>query len=204
MQMGAARLGAQGQGLMAESAGLQKQGGFGLMSNLKMVQGVEDGVGSASSEQRGGRNLNDNGKGVDEASGSAWGVGSGNSGGVLVISRSKDEKFANPERLNLDRRKLTQCPILEGEERLRLLNYQNNLISKIEHLERLPNLIFLDLYNNQLRAIENLSLVTTLRVLMLGKNQLNRIQASPRSSVPAGAVRFAVRPCRMRTPAALG
>ena len=27
-------------------------------------------------------------------------------------------------RLNLDRRKLTQCPILEGEEQLRLLNYQ--------------------------------------------------------------------------------
>lgn len=34
----------------------------------------------------------------------------------------------NPEQLNLDRRKITVCPLLEGEGRLRLLNYQNNQI----------------------------------------------------------------------------
>jgi hypothetical protein len=39
-----------------------------------------------------------------------------------------------------DRRKLTSCPILEGEERLRLLNYQNNYITKVENLDNLPNL----------------------------------------------------------------
>ena len=38
--------------------------------------------------------------------------------------RSPAEKLADPERLNLDRRGLTGCPVLEGEERLRLLNYQ--------------------------------------------------------------------------------
>ena len=110
--------------------------------------------------------------GVD-ASGSSGGV---STGGPLVVCRSKDEKFANPERLNLDRRKLTSCPVLEGEERLRLLNYQNNYITKVENLNNLPNLIFLDLYNNQLRQIESLANVTTLRVLMLGKNHLEKIQ----------------------------
>lgn len=43
--------------------------------------------------------------------------------------RSSDEKRAHPERLNLDRRKLGSCPLLEGEQHLKLLNYQNNLIS---------------------------------------------------------------------------
>ena len=57
--------------------------------------------------------------------------------------RSPAEKLADPERLNLDRRGLTGCPVLEGEERLRLLNYQNNAIVAIGNLcgpgrERLP------------------------------------------------------------------
>jgi Leucine-rich repeat (LRR) protein len=77
----------------------------------------------------------------------------------LVISRSNEEKLANPDRLVLDRRKLTVCPVLEGEERLRLLNYQNNFISKLENLHNLPNLIFLDLYNNQIKTMENLDQV---------------------------------------------
>jgi Leucine-rich repeat (LRR) protein len=106
----------------------------------------------------------------------AGGLGAAASNQPLVVCRSKDEKFANPERLNLDRRKLTSCPVLEGEERLRLLNYQNNFISEVENLDNLPNLIFLDLYNNQLKHIQSLTNVTTLRVLMLGKNHLEKIQ----------------------------
>ena len=43
--------------------------------------------------------------------------------------------------------------MLEGEERLRLLNYQNNAISFVANLHNLPNLIFLDLYSNQIRQI---------------------------------------------------
>ena len=39
--------------------------------------------------------------------------------------------FASPLR-----RRLTVCPILEGEEHLRLLNFQHNLISRIQHLAR--------------------------------------------------------------------
>ena len=96
--------------------------------------------------------------------------------GVPVVYRTTAEKVANPERLNLDRRGLTSCPALEGEERLRLLNYQNNAIPRIANLHSLPNLIFLDLYNNQIKRIGGLEPVPTLRVLMLGKNQLEKIQ----------------------------
>ncbi|GMH57598.1 hypothetical protein TrST_g3978 [Triparma strigata] len=94
----------------------------------------------------------------------------------LVVYRSRAAREANPERLNLDRRKLTQCPILENEERIRLLNYQNNRISSIGNLNNLGNLIFLDLYNNHITNLtEELSGVRTLRVLMLGKNRINKI-----------------------------
>ncbi|OMJ83705.1 hypothetical protein SteCoe_14384 [Stentor coeruleus] len=96
--------------------------------------------------------------------------------GVLVVYRKPSERNSNPERLNLDRRELTQMPLLEGEERLRLLNYQHNFISKIENLLSLPNLIFLDLYNNQIKEINSLHTVPTLRVLMLGKNLIDKIK----------------------------
>mmetsp|Transcript_43296 Transcript_43296/g.112527 ORF Transcript_43296/g.112527 Transcript_43296/m.112527 type:complete len:516 (-) Transcript_43296:1195-2742(-) len=96
--------------------------------------------------------------------------------GVPVLYRNKAEKSASLERLNLDRRKLTVCPILCGEEQLRLLNYQNNLITKIENLNNLPNLIFLDLYSNQIRRVEAMEFVPSLRVLMLGKNEIEVIE----------------------------
>lgn len=42
--------------------------------------------------------------------------------GVLVVYRKPSERAQNSERLNLDKRELTHMPLLEGEERLRLLN----------------------------------------------------------------------------------
>lgn len=90
--------------------------------------------------------------------------------GVLVVYRKPSERNANPEKLNLDKKELTHLPLLEGEERLRLLNLQHNYITKIENLVSLPNLIFLDLYGNQIKEISHLHTVPTLRVLMLGKN----------------------------------
>ena len=42
--------------------------------------------------------------------------------GVLVVYRKPSERNTNPDRLNLDKRDLTHMPLLEGEERLRLLN----------------------------------------------------------------------------------
>jgi len=69
------------------------------------------------------------------------------------------------------RRKLTVCPILEGEDQLRLLNYQHNAITRIQNLQSLRRLIFLDLYDNQIEQIAGLSSLKSLRVLMLGKNK---------------------------------
>ena len=69
------------------------------------------------------------------------------------------------------RRRLTICPILEGEDYLRLLNFQHNLINRISHLENLKRLIFLDFYDNQIEEISGLSALRSLRVLMLGKNK---------------------------------
>jgi leucine-rich repeat-containing protein 49 len=96
--------------------------------------------------------------------------------GVLVVYRKPSERLANPERLNLDRRELAHLPLLEGEEKLRLLNFQHNAIAKIENLVSLPSLIFLDLYSNQIREISGLHTVPTLRVLMLGKNLIDKIK----------------------------
>ncbi|CAB1097233.1 unnamed protein product [Ectocarpus sp. CCAP 1310/34] len=97
-------------------------------------------------------------------------------GGVLLVRRSEDAKKRSPERLNLHRRRLTSCPIIQGDNRLRLLNYQNNLISKITNLANLPNLIFIDLYNNVINTLEGpLSTMTALRVMMVGKNKIQKI-----------------------------
>ena len=63
------------------------------------------------------------------------------------------------------------CPILEGEDNLRLLNFQHNLITRIQHLINLKKLIFLDFYDNQIEEISGLSSLRSLRVLMLGKNR---------------------------------
>ena len=104
----------------------------------------------------------------------AHGVAAAHSQGPMM--RTDAERKANAERLNLDRRRLTACPVLQGEEKLRLLNMQNNSIARIDNLTGLPNLIFLDLYNNEIGAIENLHDVPTLRVLMLGKNGVSRIE----------------------------
>jgi len=96
---------------------------------------------------------------------------------TLVVLRTAEERALNPERLNLDKRGLSLCPLVENEPRLRLLNYQNNQITKICNLGNLPNLIFLDFYNNKIEDLRDgeLSTVTNLRVLMLGKNRLKQV-----------------------------
>ncbi|CAM9327369.1 unnamed protein product [Chrysoparadoxa australica] len=97
-------------------------------------------------------------------------------GGQLAITRSPEDRAASPERLNLDKRHLKSCPVIQGEARLRLLNLQNNLISRISNLSALPSLIFLDLYSNCIDTLEGgLSSVPTLRVLMVGKNRVKQV-----------------------------
>ncbi|XP_067829505.1 leucine-rich repeat-containing protein 49-like [Heptranchias perlo] len=95
--------------------------------------------------------------------------------GIPVVYRTPEERAEHSDRLNLDRRNLTVCPILEGEQQLRLLNFQHNLITQIQHLSNLRRLIFLDLYNNQIEEISGLSALKSLRVLMLGKNRIKNI-----------------------------
>ncbi|KAJ9469676.1 Dynein assembly factor 1 [Diplonema papillatum] len=91
------------------------------------------------------------------------------------VRRSQDALYQGQDRLNLDRRQLTSCPVFEGEERLKLLHMQSNYIVQITNLN-LPSLVFLDLYNNNLKKISGLESVASLRVLMLGKNSLKKIE----------------------------
>ena len=95
--------------------------------------------------------------------------------GAPVIYRLRAARDANPERLDLDRRSLDQCCLLEGEHRLRLLNYQHNAITRISRLESVRNLVFLDLYANAVETIGGLEATPGLRVLMLGRNRVRRI-----------------------------
>ncbi len=91
--------------------------------------------------------------------------------GVPVVYRLPEERTANPDRLNLVRRHLTVCPILEGEDRLRLLNLQHNAITRLQNVSNLRRLVFLDLYDNLIHEISGLEGLLSLRVLMLGKNR---------------------------------
>ncbi|KAI8923820.1 hypothetical protein BC831DRAFT_469006 [Entophlyctis helioformis] len=94
---------------------------------------------------------------------------------AVVPVRSHAERDANPEKLNLNRKNLYVCPPLPFEDRLRLLNYQGNYITRIENMHNLHSLVFLDLYNNQIEGINGLDMLVNLRVLMLGKNRIKQI-----------------------------
>jgi leucine-rich repeat-containing protein 49 len=66
-------------------------------------------------------------------------------------------------------------PLLEGEEKLKMITFQHNKIYKIENLISLPNLLYIDLYDNVIKEMENLAL-PTLKVLLLPKNQISKIR----------------------------
>jgi leucine-rich repeat-containing protein 49 len=93
---------------------------------------------------------------------------------VLVIYRRPVERQANPEKVTLESRGLTQVPLLEGEEQLKHLILSQNQIKKIDHLVSLPNLQTLDLSSNKLVEINNFwlpgSSLDKLRTLILAKN----------------------------------
>ncbi|XP_058397962.1 leucine-rich repeat-containing protein 49 isoform X2 [Diceros bicornis minor] len=92
-----------------------------------------------------------------------------------ILQRSSEEKILYSDRLTLERQKLTVCPIIDGEEHLRLLNFQHNFITRIQNISNLQKLIFLDLYDNQIEEISGLSTLRSLRVLLLGKNRIKKI-----------------------------
>ncbi|XP_030044477.1 LOW QUALITY PROTEIN: leucine-rich repeat-containing protein 49 [Microcaecilia unicolor] len=99
----------------------------------------------------------------------------GKRGGFPVVQRPAEEKAANPDLLNLERQNLAACPVIEGEEQLRLLNLQHNFITQIQNLMNLRRLVFLDLFNNQIEVISGISTLRSLRVLMLGGNRIKKI-----------------------------
>nr|XP_048722895.1 leucine-rich repeat-containing protein 49 isoform X2 [Caretta caretta] len=92
-----------------------------------------------------------------------------------ILHRAADEKILNSDRLTLERQKLTVCPVIDGEEHLRLLNFQHNFITRIQNISNLQHLVFLDLYDNQIEEISGLSTLWSLRVLLLGKNRIKKI-----------------------------
>nr|KAF6501206.1 leucine rich repeat containing 49 [Molossus molossus] len=92
-----------------------------------------------------------------------------------ILQRSSEEKILYSDRLTLERQKLTVCPVIDGEEHLRLLNFQHNFITRIQNISNLRRLIFLDLYDNQIEEISGLSTLRSLRVLLLGKNRIKKI-----------------------------
>lgn len=94
---------------------------------------------------------------------------------ILIIYRRPVERESNPEKLTLDSRGLKHIPLLEGEEKVKYLNLQNNQIASIQNLVSLPNLHFLDLSSNQLRQINHFPAVDHLRVLILSKNLITSI-----------------------------
>lgn len=96
--------------------------------------------------------------------------------GYPVVYRTAKAKAVGAERLDLDKRELPVCPIVEGEAKLRLLNYQNNAIVKISNLANLPSLVLVDLHANRITVIEGLEAQRGLRVLLLGKNQIKTIE----------------------------
>ncbi|XP_074956294.1 leucine-rich repeat-containing protein 49 isoform X7 [Phalacrocorax aristotelis] len=101
--------------------------------------------------------------------------GSSSSVTLPVLQRTAEEKILNSDRLTLERQKLTVCPVIDGEDHLRLLNFQHNFITRIQNISNLQNLVFLDLYDNQIEEISGLSTLRSLRVLLLGKNRIKKI-----------------------------
>ena len=73
--------------------------------------------------------------------------------------------------LCLIRRGLDKCPLLEGMDKLRVLNMQHNFITRVQNLSRLQCLVFLDLYDNRISEMTGISVLSSLRVLILGKNR---------------------------------
>ena len=94
----------------------------------------------------------------------------------LVIYRRPYCRMKSLTKLNLSRKDLPHIPLFEGEDNLKYLSLELNLITKIERLISLNNLIYLNLYGNLITEIENLSHTNKLKVLLLGKNNIEKIK----------------------------
>nr|XP_053638179.1 uncharacterized protein LOC128692880 [Cherax quadricarinatus] len=76
------------------------------------------------------------------------------------------------EKVDLDRRGLTSWPVVgTGDEPVRLLSLQHNLLTRVDPPSPSPSLVLLDLYHNHLHNLHGLHAFPNLRVLMLAKNR---------------------------------
>uniref|UniRef100_A0A8C3CTN8 Leucine rich repeat containing 49 n=1 Tax=Cairina moschata TaxID=8855 RepID=A0A8C3CTN8_CAIMO len=116
-----------------------------------------------------------NSQGISSQASENTNFGSSSSITFPILQRTAEEKILNSDRLTLERQKLTVCPIIDGEDHLRLLNFQHNFITRIQNISNLHHLVFLDLYDNQIEEISGLSTLRSLRVLLLGKNRIKKI-----------------------------
>ncbi|CAL4073352.1 unnamed protein product, partial [Meganyctiphanes norvegica] len=66
--------------------------------------------------------------------------------------------------------------VVMGEEPVRLLSLQHNLLTRIDPPHSAPALVLLDLYHNHIHNLQGLHAFPNLRVLMLAKNRLSRLE----------------------------
>ena len=65
-----------------------------------------------------------------------------------LIAKNYSKLLPTQFRLFLENKELNHIPLLEGEEKLKLLSLKHNKIDRIQNLVSLPNLIYLDMYDN--------------------------------------------------------
>lgn len=94
----------------------------------------------------------------------------------LVVYRLPSVRKKSLEKFNLSKKDLPQIPLFEGEENLKCLSLEMNLITKIDQLVSLNSLVYLNLYSNRISEIENLQNTPKLKVLLLGKNKIEYIR----------------------------
>jgi len=97
--------------------------------------------------------------------------------GIWICYRKPKDRESNFEKMQLDSMELDHIPLLEGEEKLKILSFQHNKIKKIENLVSLPNLLYLDLLDNKIEVLENIDSLQNLRILLLPQNFLNEIKS---------------------------
>lgn len=68
--------------------------------------------------------------------------------GILIIYRRPSERQKDFETIKLNGRDLSHIPLLEGEEKVKNIEFQDNMIKKIENLVSLPSLSSINLRGN--------------------------------------------------------
>lgn len=92
---------------------------------------------------------------------------------IIIVYRRPQERDLHMDKIMLDQRGLKHIPLLEGEDKVKYLNLQNNMISRIENLVSVPQLNFLDMSSNLLTEINSIPEKSNLKVIMLGKNKIS-------------------------------